>query len=43
MSDKDDIRSNDLEEYGRYLDERRALNGARFKVADSLDKAILTF
>lgn len=30
------------QEYRRYLDERQSLNDARFKVAETLDKALLT-
>jgi hypothetical protein len=32
----------DNQQYRRFLDERRSLNDARFKVAETLDKALLT-
>lgn len=39
---KDDIGNKDIEEHRRYLDQRHALNEAEFKIAESLDKALLT-
>ncbi len=41
-TDKDNIRSKDLEEDKRYLDQRRTLDEAEFKIAESLDKTLLT-
>lgn len=41
-TDKDNIRSKDLEEDRRYLDQRRTLDEAEFRIAESLDKALLT-
>ena len=32
----------DNQQYRRFLDERQSLNDARFKVAETLDKALLT-
>lgn len=40
--DKDNTGTDKVQEYTRYLDERRSLIDARFKVAESLDKALLT-
>ena len=40
--DRDDVGRREREDYNRFLDERRSLNDARFRVAESLDKALLT-